>query len=572
MPGRRRATREGREAWVTALTLSGVIVMAAVVARVVYATRLMHAGHGDMAFYFGAAKKLAEGAGARADHVMFYLAGVPQLPTYAFDYWMPLASLLMALPMLVVATVQAALVPVVVANVAVLVLTFVLAMRAGLSLASAMVATAWMATLPDFAAFAVMPETPSFHALFSMLAFVFAQPRDGDGADGGDGDEATEATGRKEAGRAEAGRAALAGAMAGLCHLTRNDGVLVLVVVLVTTWLMGARGSRLRRVLFAGAAYGAVMLPLVVMHMAYLGRPWPATTLPTLFLTRYVDLFGAPDAQRFFAQPLTVMIETRARLFAWNVKSVGLGCGVFAVVGAIVAAWLWVAGRARGDEPATRAMRTALPAFGYLALLMLVYSVVLPILAEQGSFYRSMQGVAPFVVVAGVAGVEALCVRLLPAARASLVMTLAGLVVAAWGLFATVQALDARVRFSNDYGEGFVAVRRVLDKLGVEREGESEGVGEGTADGSGRKTVVMAAWPIDAALYTGLFAVQAPDAGEDEVYARARHYEARYLLLPSKRAALERLYEGATSRYFVHVADVPGTRYRIYRVRAEPAP
>ena len=59
-----------------------------------------HAGHADPGFYFGTARNLASGRGLTTDYVWEFLSLPAHLHHYAADYWQPLPSILLSLPML----------------------------------------------------------------------------------------------------------------------------------------------------------------------------------------------------------------------------------------------------------------------------------------------------------------------------------------------------------------------------------------------------------------------------------------------------------------------------------------
>ena len=54
-------------------------------------------GHADPAFYYNVAQNIHAGRGAQINYAWQYLSGQPPLPRYAFDYWLPLPSVLMSL-------------------------------------------------------------------------------------------------------------------------------------------------------------------------------------------------------------------------------------------------------------------------------------------------------------------------------------------------------------------------------------------------------------------------------------------------------------------------------------------
>src|SRR6187551_1750979 len=84
-----------REAWLTALAIFGV----ALVARAVVASQIVFPKPEDTAYYVGVARNLVEGRGLVSDALWSY--GTPPLmfPRPAFEVWLPLPTLLFAVPL-----------------------------------------------------------------------------------------------------------------------------------------------------------------------------------------------------------------------------------------------------------------------------------------------------------------------------------------------------------------------------------------------------------------------------------------------------------------------------------------
>src|ERR1700690_2958232 len=74
-------------------------------------------GTSDPAFYYTVAKSISEGRGLVIDYVAFYFNGLVPITHYSNDYWLPLASILLSLPMFIFGkTVTSALVASVIAG------------------------------------------------------------------------------------------------------------------------------------------------------------------------------------------------------------------------------------------------------------------------------------------------------------------------------------------------------------------------------------------------------------------------------------------------------------------------
>ena len=83
--------------WLGAFALGTILVVTAY--RLFAVRDALFPGHADRAFYFDVAQHLADGDGPNIDYVWQYLVPQDHLTHYAFDYWMPLPSILMAAPL-----------------------------------------------------------------------------------------------------------------------------------------------------------------------------------------------------------------------------------------------------------------------------------------------------------------------------------------------------------------------------------------------------------------------------------------------------------------------------------------
>lgn len=238
-------------------------------------------GYMDACYYYEGARALYQGQGFWENFLWNYLDDPSGLPHPSHLYWMPLPSVWMYLAFLVVGpglrTAQAANV---LLSAFLPPLAYILSrasggerwqgfLAAGLTACSGFYLIYWPA--PDgFALFGLVGTL-----CLAALAWGLAQP------------------GPRPF--------ALAGALGGLAHLTRADGLLLaLLAVALPWWAHGRRrsdqaGGWRRAVASAGLALGAyllVMAPWFARNLQVVGRPLPAGGLKTLFLRDYDDLFA----------------------------------------------------------------------------------------------------------------------------------------------------------------------------------------------------------------------------------------------------------------------------------------
>ncbi len=202
----------------------------------------------------------------------------------------------------------------------------------------------------------------------------------------------------------------LAGALAGLAHLTRADGLLLLLVGwAVIFWPWKAAPETLKtRVVSAGLmtlAYLLVMLPWFARNLAAVGSPLPVGGAQAIWFTEYNDLFNyPPDANpaAFFADGLATFFRTRAEALLGGAGLLSGNLGTFiAVEGLVVMTPLMLFGlwRRRRDP--------FLRGFWLYALgLHLVMTLVFPYPGYRGGLFHSAAALVPWWAALGVAGLD----------------------------------------------------------------------------------------------------------------------------------------------------------------------
>jgi hypothetical protein len=251
-------------------------------ALVVLAGRLQPApGYMDAEYYYGGSIALADGKGPQQPFIWNYLDQPAGLPTPAFTYWMPLVSLLGSAGYALFHTFNgargllwllAALIPP---------LTVFLGMRLH-GKPELAITGGFFALFPVYYA-AFLPTTDSF-AVYMLLgsSFLLASSHEFK---------------KKEV------RPLLVGALAGLMHMTRADGLLWLVGG--TAWLAWNAWREPVKLkdkcvqtmlegLLCLAGYGVVASPWYARNLAVFQRLFPPGGNRSLWFTRYEDLFVYP--------------------------------------------------------------------------------------------------------------------------------------------------------------------------------------------------------------------------------------------------------------------------------------
>jgi 4-amino-4-deoxy-L-arabinose transferase-like glycosyltransferase len=198
----------------------------------------------------------------------------------------------------------------------------------------------------------------------------------------------------------------LAGLAAGLGHLARADGPLLLGVALLAPLIGPGRrrnmGPRLLSLACCLLGYLLVMGPWFVRNWQVAGSPLPGAGLRTLFLTAYDDMFtyGLPlTLERYLAWGWGPILQNKIQALAVNLGR--LWAENFLVVLLPFSA-LGLRKLSRGQERAL-----LWPFLLYLPLLFLVMTLAFPFAGMRGGLFHSAGALLPTVFAVAGPGLEA---------------------------------------------------------------------------------------------------------------------------------------------------------------------
>ncbi len=201
--------------------------------------------------------------------------------------------------------------------------------------------------------------------------------------------------------------AVLGGACAGLAHLTRADGVLLLIVgwaAIVWSLLFNRSDKRMGfgRLASHGAAlalgYLIIMLPWFMRNMNVIGSPMPLGGTQTIWFISYDDLFNYPPLSTpatLFANGIGAFVSSR-----WLALTNNLGTFV-AVEGMVVMTPLILVGLWR-----RRRAEFLQPFWIYVVGLHLAMTFVFPFPGYRGGLLHSAAALIPFWAALGVVGLD----------------------------------------------------------------------------------------------------------------------------------------------------------------------
>ncbi len=338
-------------------------------------------GYMDAYYHLTIAERIADGQGFTEPFVWNYLDAPEDIPHPSHLYWAPLPSILAAGAMrLFGRSYDAACAPFILCAAALPLLTFGLARRLGATVSEAAVSGLLVPLAGFYAAYWTSPDSFAPFALAGSAAlWLFAQAHEG------------------------RWRALAAGLCAGLGHLARPDGLLLIaegLLWLAWAWAKGrtSRSRALQAALWMLAGYAVVMGPWYARNWAAAGSPLAGGGLRALFLREYDELYAAqhiPTLGDYLSWGLGNIAASKANALLSNLLTL---VGAMLVVLVVPSGWgIWAARRHAGLWPALT--------FG--ALLLLAMSLAFTFPGVRGSFFHSAGALLPLGFAAVFPGLRA---------------------------------------------------------------------------------------------------------------------------------------------------------------------
>jgi hypothetical protein len=500
-------------------------------------------GYTDAYYYYNAAHRLVGGEGLTDPYVaLTYIGAQDRLPQPSHLYWMPLASLVAAAGMwLGGSTFKAAQAPFVVLWAALALVSFWCGARLGKTRRHAWVAGLLAICSGFFAPFWTSTDTFALYGVTGVLALA--------------------GMGLARA-RRDPRWMALSGAMAGLAHLTRADGMLLpAAILLVALWpdtsppnplsTRGEGASWRGRAKAAGVGlltYALVMLPWVARNVSVGAPPLPTGGAVTIWLRDYAEIVNYPPdnltLQRFLDWGAGNIIDSRWEALVTNVQHFVAEQGLV-VLAPFIVIGMWRRRRAP--------FLTGVWVYAVGLHLAMTFAFAYP--GMRGGLFHSSAALLPFWFSVGVLGIDdavdwaAARRRSWRPAQAKLIFTAALVVIAA---LLTLSVLGARLPAWNEAGKRYATLDEMLP-----------------ADAR-----VMVNDPAAFYYHTGRPGVVVPNGRAEAVRALAERYGVTHVILDINRTPpLTDLYLGREQADFLsEVAllnggdDDPANDVRVFRV------
>jgi hypothetical protein len=513
-----------REAWLSA----GAIFALAFAVRAIAAAAVGFPVPEDTAYYAGVARNVVEGRGLISDALWSYQTQPLTVPRAAFEVWMPLPSLLAALPMAVAGAAnwfRAAQVVSVMAGSTLAVLAWRLGadvavemhLPVGRARTLAVGAGVVASLLGPLVMYGALPDSTALFAVLALAACLL-MTRIASGYRSG-----------AKVGAANRQLVAL-GVLIGLAALTRSEAIWLGLAWLAIVWRglpsrtvdgsataetaerAGTRSpayrfERLRLLLLPGVVAVLIFLPWAVRNWLTFGSPLPGQTLKNALYISYFDVFAyrdQPSLAAYLAQGPAALIGMHAAGIGHNLLDV-LIIPAFPVglIGLLVLPRVW--------------RLTSLRPLVLAALLTFaVTSLLFPVSTQSGTFLHAAGAVLVLLVVSCLAALDALIAWVARLRHWTRPVAWLGPAFAIAAIFPlTVVSVSAISRQADDIRARYHALPAAMARAGVP-------LGDGP---------VISDFPIWLAESARIRTLALPDEPPDAVLDLARHFGARLLIV-----------------------------------------
>lgn len=523
-PPRRRVNFLSDWLW---LALIGLLVQG------FWALQLDYPSYTDAYYYTTNGQRLAQGYGFTEQIIWVYLDDPAGLPTPSHTYWMPLTSLLAAGGYLIHDSFRGAQL-------------FFWLLAGLLPLLTAAIVVwlggqrwqFWLAGLLTAAGgfYAHFLSQPSTFAPFAwagggcLLALAVAN---------------RDLTGFKQAQLANLSGLKwwlMAGLLAGLAHLTRADGLLLLAVGSLIWLRHWRRGGALAALLLG---YGLIMGGWLLRNGLVLGTPLPTSGTQTIFLTSYADIFAygrSFDLPHLLAWGWPEIIRSRLDGLSVALQTFVAVSGYIVLTPFVIWGWLYAA-RQKGVWLG--------PMSWYALALLLTMSLLFTLPGSNGGLFHSSAALWPWFMALAAIGLDRAVAWLAWRRRnwrpEEARRVYAGIfVLAAFGLSGLV-GLSRGPGVVASEAEVYGEIKELLPETAVVFAGDAPAFH----------------------YHTGVPALSAPNEPLDVLLAMARRYNATHLLLDSSPPpALADLYHGTITNTAIQLtAEIDNLR--LYELRGE---
>jgi hypothetical protein len=375
----------------------GIFTLALVV-RVVFAAQIVFPKPEDTAYYFGVARNLLEGRGLVSDALWSYATPPLVFPRPAFEVWLPLPTILAAVPMAVFGhTFAAAQVSSVLVGSFVPVLAWQLARDVAAERGFGLDRERWVALGTGLVSAVYLPlvlnsALPDSTMPFAVIVLVACMLM-------------TRIVRRPAGARVTDPRLLALGVLLGLGALTRNETAWLALIWVVLAWrsIDATAAVRMRAIGVVAVVAMVVFAPWAYRNLQIFGSPLPGQAITNaLYLTGF-DIFAwndPPTLERHLALGPWGLVQLRLIGLWHNLYNVLILLGMpISLIGVVALPW-----QARGF--------VLRPLLAISLVMFLVTSLVFPAATQWGTFLHAAGPVHALIVLTGILGIDAAMARL----------------------------------------------------------------------------------------------------------------------------------------------------------------
>lgn len=476
-----------------------IILIAGLLVRLAAAGLAPHPGIADSNHYYNLGRNLAEGRGFVIDYIWNY-HNPPDDVTHPIDYWMPLPALPPALMLAFFPdNLFATLIPSVIVGTALAALTYAIAAAMKFDEAIRLLAMLGVVFLPEYVLNSARTDTTLLYVFFIGISCIAFYKGLSD----------------------HPYWLLLAGIMAGLAHLSRQDAIIIapaFILALLIHWRFNDKQLPFRWLWLIPVGWIVTLAPWMWRNYALYGVLLPSGASRTLFMTSFIDQFTYGrelTLDHYLEWGLPNIIANIATMVMANIKTMytilGIGLPITALVG--IGGLVW-------KKEKSRWLMLILPLCIILGLFAF-YSFLTPFHTQGGSFKKSYMLMIPFL---SVASAWAIWTFIQPKQIAWVV----GLLLAGFGLLGSFDLVRLDFAVAGEYSQSVIELDMVLQDAG-----DVNGDGE---------IIIMTQDPFMLNLY-GYRALMLPSDPRDMILEAAYRYDVDYILLPAARESLDDLYD-----------------------------
>jgi len=509
------------------LFLAGLI--SGLVMRFYLASFAQMPGHGDSVFYYTVAWNIASGRGPVIDYLVYFFSGLLPLPHYAGDFWNPSASWLIAIPMMLFGkTISIALIAPIIFGVVPAIAGYLAGKYISGSRKIGVLTGVLTYFLPFQVWFSTTTEAIIFAGAFGSIS-IFLMMR----------------------GFREIKYFLFAALFTGLANLIRQDDILLL-ITLEACVLLATTNLKNKFIIAASALliHLIILSPLMIKNYVELHSIFPPGPSRTAFLTTYEDFHSYGKEIDWKTLRATWGI-TGILNHKWHTAQENLGQvnyfldPVFTVLFFLSLADILLIHRNKNN------LILFIPASLFAFLEYLFYTVVASF-SGPGSLIKSLGVLIPFICLLTSSFLSNYL-------RPHKILIVSIVLLSIYGGYRGFEQNYDSTRYYNSIYQKYKIVKSIILADANQQQIKTGDI------------TILARDTWDVYEGTGFKTVMVPNNNIGTIVFVAKHYGARYLLLPALRPQLDKIYNNVTpDSHFTFIASVPDSDMKVYRINFNP--